>query len=95
MKIYIIIYFLGGKVGVGNIIAWNFFRNFKIKNIEKEKKNLIFMLYIVYNLGMKLVYYKNGFCRCNNFDENKIVKYDVYVDVKKKGFCLLLFNKVC
>lgn len=28
--------FLGGKVGAGNIIGWNSFRNFKIKNTEKE-----------------------------------------------------------
>lgn len=49
------------------------------------------MLYIVYNLGMKLVYYKNGFCRCNNLGENKIVDYDEYVDVKII-ICLLLFN---
>lgn len=53
------------------------------------------MLHIVYNLGMKLAHHKNGLCRCNNFDENKTVKYDVHVDAKKKGFCLLLFNKVC
>lgn len=94
MKIYIIIYFRGGgggEWGLG-ILLGGIFLKILIKNIEKEKKNLIFMLYIVYNLGMKLVYYKNGFCRCNIFGENKIVKYDVYVDVKKKGFCLLLFN---
>lgn len=52
------------------------------------------MLYIVYNLDMKLVYYKNGFCRCSNFGENKIVEYDEYVDVEIK-FCLLLFKMVC
>lgn len=86
MKIYIIIYFWGS--GVGNVIGWNFF-----KKIEKEK-NIVFMLYIVYNLGMKLVYYKNGLCRFNNFGENKIVEYDVYVDVKI-SFCLLLFKMVC
>lgn len=37
-----------GKVGAGNIIAWNSFRNFKIKNTEKEKKNLIFSCYTLF-----------------------------------------------
>lgn len=65
-----------------------------MKNTEKEKKNLIFMLHIVYNLGMKLAHHKNGLRRCNNFGENKTVEYDVHVSAKK-GFCLLLFNEVC
>lgn len=86
MKIYTTIHFLGGKVGAGNIIAWNSFRNFKIKNTEKEKKNLIFMQHIVYNLGMKLAHHKNGLCRRNIFGENKTVKYDVHVEAKKKVF---------
>lgn len=96
MKIYTTIHFWGGKVGAGNIIAWNSFRNFKIKNTEKEKKNLVFMLHIVYNLGMKLAHHKNGLRRCNNFGENKTVEYDehVHVDAEIK-FCLLLFKMAC
>lgn len=44
------------------------------KEYRERKKNLVFMLHIVYNLGMKLAHYKNGLCRCNNFGENKTVK---------------------
>lgn len=44
------------------------------------------MLHIVYNLGMKLAHHKNGLRRCNNFGENKTVKYDVHVDAKKNKF---------
>lgn len=86
MKIYTTIHFWGS--GAGNVIGWNFF-----KKTEKEK-NIVFMLHIVYNLGMKLAHHKNGLCRFNNFGENKTVEYDVHVDAKI-SFCLLLFKMAC